>query len=232
MTSTPSHSSLVLALALAVSLPLTLATADDDDGDAPDLSQGETLFSQVCAACHGPKGHGKIELKTPSIASMPAWYLTRQLGKFQQDIRGANTHDTQGLQMRAIAHTLKPAQIENVAAYIQSLPVSPTRSTLNGDLDDGKLLFAEICMGCHRYNASGEMVFGSPPLTGLQDWYILAQLKKFSAGIRGAHEEDEHGAKMHQVAGYLTDDQMKNVASYISIVADKYVTKKTDKPKR
>jgi cytochrome c553 len=194
--------------------------------------QGKELFAEICAACHGPKGEGKIDLKTPSIGSMPAWYVTRQLGKFQNDIRGANTKDTTGVQMSAIAHALNPGQIKSVAAYIQSLPISPTRSTLKGDLDDGKLTFAEICMGCHRYNASGEMVFGSPPLTGLQDWYILAQLKKFSKGIRGAHEEDEHGAKMHQVAGYLTEDQMKNVASYIAIVADKYVEPPPPKKKR
>ena len=49
------------------------------------LKDGKTLFALVCAKCHGSKGEGMIEFKTPSIASMPKGYVTRQLDKFRSD---------------------------------------------------------------------------------------------------------------------------------------------------
>jgi cytochrome c553 len=72
-------------------------------------------------------------------------------------------------------------------------------------------------MECHRYNASGEMAFGSPPLVGRQGWYLLAQLLKFKNLHRGAAKGDEKGAKMVQMATLFIEDEaaMKNVVSYI-----------------
>ena len=32
-------------------------------------------FSTVCAACHGLRGEGNRDLRTPSIAGLPAWYV-------------------------------------------------------------------------------------------------------------------------------------------------------------
>ena len=72
-------------------------------------------------------------------------------------------------------------------------------------------------MECHRYNASGEMAFGSPPLVGRQDWYLLAQLRKFKNLHRGSVKGDGKGAKMVQIATLFIEDEaaMKNVVSYI-----------------
>ena len=186
---------------------------------------GERLFASICANCHGSRGEGNFELKAPSIASMPAWYVTRQLGKFRTDIRGNHTKDTSGQAMRAIAHSLKEEQVASLASYIAKLEAHPSKKTLDGDLRNGKYLFENICINCHRFNASGDLVFGSSPLTGLQDWYILAQLTKFRAGVRGAHKDDEKGAKMHQLTGYLKEKELIDVASYIPLLAEKFLTK-------
>jgi hypothetical protein len=35
-------------------------------------------------------------------------------------------------------------------------------------MSEAMRLFQERCMECPRYNASGEMAFGSPPLVGRQ----------------------------------------------------------------
>ena len=183
---------------------------------------GKDLFMKTCATCHGEKGEGKFDLKTPSIASMPKWYIARQIHKFQTDVRGANEKDLQGMKMRAIAHTLDDAQVKAVAAYIESLAKSPTRHTLKGDQRRGSELYREYCMECHRYNATGELVFGSPPLTGLQDWYIRDQLLKFRAGVRGKHPEDEQGAKMHKRTNIIPLEDLKHIASFIAELADEY----------
>ncbi len=181
---------------------------------------GTTLFQNVCAQCHGPKGEGKEDVKSPSIANLPAWYVTTQITNFHDGKRGTNVAvDPQGAMMAAIAKALKPEQIQAVAKHVEKLPlVVPAKREIEGaDVAGGQLLFYERCMECHRYNASGEMAFGSPPLVGRQGWYLLAQLTKFKNLHRGAAKGDQNGAKMVQMATLFIEDEqaMKNVVGYI-----------------
>ncbi|NNC87826.1 MAG: cytochrome c [Akkermansiaceae bacterium] len=198
----------VLAIVLLAGIPAAAGPAE--------------IFKKTCATCHGAKGEGSLAQKTPSIASMPAWYIARQLHKFRTDIRGADKKDLEGLKMRAIAHTLKDEEVKGLAEFISKLPRTPTRHTLKGDTAEGRTLFREYCMECHRYNGRGEFVFGSPPLTGLQDWYIRDQLLKFRSGVRGAHPDDEQGAKMHKRTNALTARQLLDIASFIGVLAGEH----------
>jgi cytochrome c553 len=77
-------------------------------------------------------------------------------------------------------------------------------------------------MPCHRYTGGGELAFNSAPLTGLQDWYLAAQLTKFRTGVRGSNANDEDGAKMHLITSDLTDAQIRDVVAHIAWLADKY----------
>jgi len=186
----------------------------------PAADEGGTLFQNVCAQCHGPQGEGKEDVKSPSIANLPVWYVTTQLKNFHDGRRGRDTAvGPQGAMMAAIAKALKPEQIEAVAAHVEKLPlVVPKELTVAGaNVQAGQELFYERCMECHRYNASGEMAFGSPPLVGRQGWYLLAQLKKFKNLHRGAAKGDDKGAKMVQMATLFIDDEqtMKNLVGYI-----------------
>lgn len=181
---------------------------------------GQLLFQNVCAACHGGRGEGKEDLKTPSIASLPAWYVTRQLANFHEGKRGADGHvDPQGAQMAAVAKSLTDSQKQSVAEYVEKMPlVVPKELTLEGArVKAGQELFYERCMECHRYNASGEQLFGSPPLIGRQGWYLVSQLQKFKALHRGAAKGDEKGAKMVQMATLFIEDEqaMRDVVGYI-----------------
>ena len=44
----------------------------------------------LCTACHGAQGQGNPELKAPSIAGLPDWYVKNQLEKFRAGTRGAH----------------------------------------------------------------------------------------------------------------------------------------------
>jgi len=203
----------MLKTALTICLCLLAVLARGDDTVS-------TLFQNVCAQCHGPKGEGKDELKTPSIAHLPHWYVERQLSNFHDGKRGGNSEaDPQGAMMAAIAKALKPDQISAVAKHVESLALVPPKElTLAGaNVQAGQELFYERCMECHRYNASGEQLFGSPPLVGRQGWYLLAQLQKFKGLHRGAAKGDEKGAKMVMMATLFIEDEqaMKNVVGYI-----------------
>ena len=79
----------MLKTALTICLCLLAVLARGDDTVS-------TLFQNVCAQCHGPKGEGKDELKTPSIAHLPHWYVVRQLSNFHDGKRGGNPRGVTG----------------------------------------------------------------------------------------------------------------------------------------
>src|SRR5262245_15349301 len=101
-----------------------------------DVAAGQTAFA-VCTACHGADAAGNQALNAPKLAGQPAWYLTRQLHRFKDGVRGGAPGDAIASQMAAIATPLDDATIENVAAYIATLPDTPARSTVQGDADRG-----------------------------------------------------------------------------------------------
>ena len=207
---------LLISLSLSTALRAADHPAFPEKGDA---RKGKAIFTTVCAACHGERGEGKKEIRSPSIASMPDWYVVPQLSKFKSGLRGDDPEkDPQGHLMSAIGKTLEPEQMADVAAYVASLPqVTPGELTLpSADLDNGQYIFQARCMECHRYNASGEMTFGSPPLTGRQHWYLADQIRKFKAGTRGAKKGDEKGAKMVFTSNFIEDEEdLRDVMAYI-----------------
>ncbi|MCB1226733.1 MAG: cytochrome c [Verrucomicrobiales bacterium] len=206
---------------------LLFFSANLDVGRATDLTKpdpkataeaGQPLYAATCAVCHGDKGQGNPELKTPSIAHLPAWYVIHQIDNFRSSKRGTHPEDPQGLQMAAIAKTLDQEKIDSVALYVESLAlVVPKDLAIEGaNVSEGQYLFEARCMECHRYNASGEYTFGSPPLVGRQGWYLMAQLKKFQEGHRGAAKDDDNGAKMALTSTFVQGEQaIKDVVSYI-----------------
>lgn len=202
-------------------LPLLLVAPSLFAVEPAPPAQGAAVFQNVCAQCHGAKGEGKVELKTPSIAGQPAWYAKIQLANFREGRRGHEAADPQAFMMAAIAKALQPEQIAAVTAHVEKMPlVIPTakeREMAGTDVSDGARLFYERCMECHRYNGSGEMTFGSAPLIGLQGWYLEDQLRKFKSGKRGTVKSDINGAKMVQMTNqFIEDDQMlRNVVAYI-----------------
>lgn len=191
-----------------------LAVADEQQQAGADASA--LLFQNVCASCHGKQGEGREELKAPSIAGLPDWYVRAQLGKFRNDQRGAHPKDVEGQMMRAIAQVLTAGQSREVARYVAALPRVAPKPTIIAPTVAGRELYAERCMECHRYNAEGELFFGSPPLVGLQDWYLAAQMRKYQHGIRGADPKDENGQKMIFSSQFVEDETLlRSLVAYL-----------------
>ena len=176
-------------------------------------------FSNFCAACHGIRGEGSLALRSPSIAGLDEWYVRQELEKFRADLRGSDARDVDGQRMHAIARLIPQDQIGNLASTIAAMERHPTVDTLGGDARRGLTVYHEYCAACHRYNGSGELAFHSAPLTGLQDWYLLAQLTKFREGIRGGRADDEDGGKMRLVTSSLKEEHFRDVIAYIALLA-------------
>ncbi len=209
----------IKAIAEATNQAVKAAKADKEGGGT---SQG-TVYQRVCMACHGDKGQGNRQLRSPSIAGLPDWYVVLQLEKFRNRFRGSHDKDLSGAQMQAIAMSLSEGQMKEVAEEISKMPLHATQNTLNGDAQKGMGVYHDHCMACHRYNGSGEVAFRSGQLVGLQDWYMLEQLEKFREGVRGVNREDDDGLRMREIASRLRDQDLANVLAYVAQLAEQYV---------
>jgi len=198
----------VLAIVFAVLSPVCMA--------AGDVVQGKAAF-MVCTACHGQNGEGNMAMNAPRLAGQEDWYLVRQLEAYRLGYRGTKPGDTFGMQMRPMASTVStPAAIENLKAYVATLPVTKNLATVKGDAAAGKTAYA-VCAACHGQKAEGIEQMGGPRLAGLDDWYLLRQIQNFKKGMRGYHPEDVFGRQMAPMAATLADDTaISNVVAYIN----------------
>lgn len=183
---------------------------------AGDAEAGKKAY-ETCANCHGPQAEGNATLNAPSLAGQHDWYLKRHLGYFMNRVRGYEEGDTFGNQMAPMALTLiDEAGIDNVVAYIGTLPAANAAATIEGNVDNGKALYAN-CAACHGANGEGNTALNAPRLAGQHDWYLMRQLQYYKSGARGTNPDDEYGVTMVGMAALLTDDQaIKDVVSYIS----------------
>jgi cytochrome c553 len=182
-------------------------------GSPPDTIAARVL---ACASCHGPQGEGTSDVYFPRLAGKPAGYLYNQLVAFKNRRRRYPP-------MNYLLEFLPDAYLKEIAEYFAALrppfppPAVPTVSkeilargeTLakNGDAQLG----VPACAHCHNPGFTG-MEPAIPGLLGLRPAYISAQLGGWRYGTRTAAAPD----CMQIVAGFLTEDDVKAVAAYLS----------------
>jgi cytochrome c oxidase subunit 2 len=182
----------------------------------PDATAGQASYA-VCSACHGAGGEGNEVLNAPKLAGLQDWYLRRQILNFRHGLRGADPGDTFGAQMAPMAATLvDEAAINNVVAYIASLPNTDSAPTISGDIARGEHIYT-TCSSCHGTGGEGIWSQNAPNLNGANDWYIVRQLENYRQGIRGSHPQDLYGKQMTLITIMLRDEQdIKDVVAYIN----------------
>ncbi len=182
----------------------------------PNIAAGQAQFA-VCSACHGAQGEGNQVFNAPRLAGQSSWYLKRQLKNFKHGLRGGDSSDSFGAQMAPMAATLlDDVAIDNVVAYVGSLPATDAPATITGDVARGEEIFI-TCRSCHGPLAQGIWSMNAPRLGGTNDWYLARQLENYKKGIRGAHPADLYGKQMTLITGVLRDDQsIKDLVAYIN----------------
>ena len=190
--------------------------AQSAEHPAGDPAAGQALFA-VCAGCHGVQGEGNQALNAPKLSGQRDWYLKRQLIHYKQGARGTHEKDTYGKVMAPMAATLPDATaIDNVVAYIGTLPDKPAASTVKGDARSGQRRYA-TCGACHGADGRGIAATNAARLKGMSDWYMVTQLKNFRNGVRGAHPQDPYGSQMALMAATLGDDRtISDLVAYIN----------------
>jgi cytochrome c oxidase subunit 2 len=148
----------------------------------------------VCAACHGAQAEGQVALNAPKLSGQNPQYLK------VQPMAATLVNDT---------------LVDNVIAYIGSLPDTPAPATVTGNIEHGAELYT-VCANCHGADGRG-IQMNAPRQAGISDWYLLSQLQNFKAGIRGTHPADLHGKQMGFMSRMLMDEQaMRDVVAYIN----------------
>ena len=220
MTTTTVHMNYRKLLCFVAALAFVVSLGPAAFAEGEDLANGEAVFN-TCVPCHGAVGQGTDLASAPAIAGLPQWYVEVQLDKFQNGARGAHPDDAEGLRMRPMSRSLMDrngvleAKVKDVAAYVASLPVVETPSTVEGDAEKGKALYTP-CIACHGQAGQGSQPLGGPPLVGQSNWYLESSIHKFQSGVRGGDpSKDQSGAIMAAMSNTLTDETIKDVIAYI-----------------
>ncbi|MEE8306050.1 MAG: c-type cytochrome [Gammaproteobacteria bacterium] len=196
----------VLPLAIAI---LGVAHAADPDA-------GNALY-RTCSACHGANGDGNLALNSPALAGQSAAYVARQLKFFKTGVRGATAGDTFGAQMIPVATTLaNDAAVENMAAYLASLPGTKPAATVEGDAVAGNKQYQSKCGACHGVRGQGNDALNSPKLTGIGDAYLVRQVKAFQQGMRGSHADDTFGKQMKMMSVLVSDKELNDIVAFLN----------------
>lgn len=206
----------LLLVPVALAGQTMLVRAQAATGDA---AKGKVTFDKVCATCHGAQAQGNKALAAPALWQQESWYMVAQIQKFKSGVRGSHAKDTQGAQMKAMVVQLKDdAAIADVVAYIKTLKgTAPAATITGGDAAAGKATYTKVCAACHGPAAKGQLALKAPALAGQADWYMVTQLTKFRAGIRGADPRDVTGAQMKGMAVSLPNDKaVTDVVTYIA----------------
>ncbi len=182
-----------------------------------DLVAGQAAYA-VCGSCHGANAEGNAAMHAPRLAGMDSEYMKRQLRHFKRGVRGTHEDDVWGQTMAPMAMTLADASaIENVVAYINTLPGAELTDTIAGDPANSAALYQSTCAQCHGGDGRGVWTVNAPALTDLDDWYMAEQLQKFRAGIRGRHSDDLYGLQMGLLSNTLVDDEaVTDMVAYIN----------------
>ena len=85
-----------------------------------------------------------------------------------------------------------------------------------GNPGAGKSAFS-TCAACHGTTGEGNLALKAPRLAHLETVYIVAQLEKFKAGVRGGPKSTSAAQQMAGMAALLASDQaVLDVAAYIA----------------
>jgi len=196
----------------------TFAETQDRPAGDPERGAGPTNYG-ICTACHGAGGEGNQLVNAPKLAGQEPWYIRRQLANYRNGLRG--TEDNVAMQMAAMAGIVStPGAIEDLIAYIGTLPDEPPEPTFTGNVERGRDLY-ETCAQCHGDEGQGNWNSNAPRLAGMSDWYLARQLNLFRAENReqrrGGHPDDIYGDQMYMMANLLRDETAINdVVAYIN----------------
>ena len=181
---------------------------------ADDLNPA-ALYATECASCHGAEGRGNPLVDGPVLAGLAPSYIERQLAGFRAGFRGAGEADAEGMEMRPAAAALDASAAATLAAWLATRPAPAPPAELAGDAALGASLYAP-CAACHGGRGEGNPALAAPALALQAPWYNARQLRRFIAGVRGAHPDDASGVSMRLASAELALADVPHIVAWLA----------------
>ena len=185
------------------------ATAADSASSQPDLKKGQSLYGATCVACHGANGNSTIPAQ-PKLAEQHPEYLVKQLQDFKSGQRESAI-------MKGFASALSDDDMRDIAWWLGDQKILKSYASDEKLAERGQGIYRggimdrniPACAACHSPNGAG-IPIQYPRIGGQFESYLTTQLEQFRSGERA------NSAVMHEVAHYMTDNEIKAVAAYIA----------------
>ncbi|TMG85858.1 MAG: cytochrome c4 [Betaproteobacteria bacterium] len=187
----------------------------EERGGRPDLAKAQQIVGTLCAACHGADGNSAAPAN-PSLAGQHAEYISLQLMHFKEGTRNNAV-------MAGMVANLSPEDMKSLGAYFSQQKPKGLAAKDPSLVPIGQKLYrggnaatgVPACAACHAPTGVGIPV-RYPRLSGQYAEYTFAQLQAFKTGQRGMDKEgkDANGRVMAQIAGRMSDSEMRAVADY------------------
>ena len=179
----------------------------------------EPLIPAVMAVLRKEAIHMRRDKGTLRLALMIPVFQLVLFGSIDTNVRDVPTavfDQCRCPDSRQLLDEMTATRTFRITRYVASLPVAKSEKLVkDGDAKAGAGSYA-TCIACHGAKGEGNAATKGPPLAQMQDWYMLAQLKKFKAGVRGANPNDTTGSTMRAMSAIMIDEQMmKNVIAHI-----------------
>lgn len=208
----------VAAIAFASSADIT-AAADAPAKAAtakPDAGKGQTIATQVCAACHGADGNSAITIN-PKLAGQIPEYIAKQLANFKA--APGKKAERDNAVMAGMVANLSGEDMRNLAAYYGSQKAKDGASRNKELIGLGQKIWrggiaekgVAACASCHGVNGAG-LPSQYPRLAGQHSEYTESQLKAW----RLEQRSNDPAKMMRTTAGKLSDREILAVSDYIA----------------
>jgi cytochrome c553 len=196
-------------------LAVSAQAADAAQPAKPDVTRGQAIATQVCAACHGADGNSAGGA-FPKLAGQHAAYIVKELKDYKTQ-PGAKGPARNNPIMAGIAGALSDQDMINVAAYFETQKSKPGYAHDKDTVPVAQKIYrggvadrgVPACAACHGPNGMG-IPTQYPRLSGQWADYTAAQLTAFAQGTRNNSEP------MHTIALRLNDAEVKALADYIA----------------
>lgn len=162
--------------------------------EQPELTNQE-LYAKYCGLCHGYNGEGYLAdaanaLSNPeflSIASDPFLIYATAYGR--PETKMSAWAESQG-------GPLSDQEIERIISYIREWETIENKETdfsVEGNIENGRLVYADYCQACHGENGEGEsaLSLNSPTfLESIDDGFLWYSIIKGRPGTTMIAYED------------------------------------------
>ncbi len=169
-------------------------------------SNGEQIFNQKCASCHGSNNIVKL---APNLFGQEPAYLRASLQSFKSESRIDHIFSKQ---MNEIAKKLTDSEIEAVSTYLAGMDICEINQNINTEKDNfmvkfkaGKKLSSDSnCMHCH-----GSFHHMAPKLYGQKKEFFLKTLTAFK-------NVERVNPMMNRFTKDLTAENIENLSTYFN----------------